>query len=317
MDNHKLNKKFYVITPGEDKDKYMFDEEFLIITPEYQIFLNFSLSYLELIYSPVAIPLTVIEIENQHLVLGAILKWIQVQKDLTNCDQEKLTRYFNALGHNLNIRNTIEVISHLPFLYAEYFHPATLEIYKKVSYCMKIWLLRKTNQISDISENFDDIKASEPQAMVMIRRYQLISALFDRSILDKKLLNAELCWLFAETAIFRLSLTSNITRYQHYNDYKKYNDRLNRLDVKLETDETSSLNTRINFFHQGIDGIGHATAREDTNFDKLYWQPYILAKRRFATQCKNDKSLKPIRPDNKPLKETRGRKLGSKNKPKG
>jgi hypothetical protein len=151
--------------------------------------------------------------------------------------------------------------------------------------------------------------------MVSIRRYQLISALFDRTKLQKEqLFNAEFCWLLSETSLFRESLNNPITKYQAYDNTKKYCDMLNSLEIELKADESLSTTTRIKLFHQAIDVIGHATAKTDADFDTLYWRPYISARRRWASQRQNDKSLITVLPNNKAPKDNRGRKLGSKNK---
>jgi hypothetical protein len=109
---------------------YLLLEDFLRITPDYKIIIYFNLEIVELQHcKPYMYPLAQLPTKYQAMFLGTILKWLQ--QDLTNCDHQKLKFYWNALGHNLNILNTIELIYYLPSIYAEHYHPEAL---KKANY---------------------------------------------------------------------------------------------------------------------------------------------------------------------------------------
>ncbi|MBD2527457.1 hypothetical protein [Nostoc sp. FACHB-133] len=255
------------------------------------------------------------EFTTQLLLYKELQSYENIKFSELNTDSfSKWDALRNVLADRLNKKTANEIIQFLPALFNEQIKIKRLDVEDFYKGCAS-WLVHWDNNLDTSSLKESNWQWIEGCAVVAKRRYELIYELFNKKLVEKSIfLTPQYAWLMCETSILRRKIISTFSsREELYKNNKQY---INELDLtyegKLKTfkcgDENNQLST---YADQHFDYLGRKTAAEDCDFDKYYFQPYIIALRRWNTYTRKNLELSPT-DGRKPSKP--GKKLGQINR---
>ena len=238
-------------------------------------------------------------------------------------DNDKFDNYcrwrinLENLAEYLDKKSVIEIIGLLP-AFGEFKNvfksdkerDLTIDFYTG----LKEWLHHWEDNLDTSDIQFSYYAAYEGFAIEAKRRYELISALFSRKQIDETLfINPNLAWLLAQTSIFWGQMDNKCgSREELYQNVREYLDQLEYFGEDPPNYEVTNEDVQLNHADIYFDTLARNLAVDDSDFDKYYFKPYMMAKRQWNSYGR--KKLEMFHVGETPAKKRPGRKLGYKKK---
>lgn len=181
---------------------------------------------------------------------------------------------------------------------------------------LKEWLWTwEQNIVADKLQNHPLYSIFESLAMTSRRRYDMISALFARNLVDDLIFSTpEIAWILSELSIFWSIIESDVdckkvlhnNGKEHFNNLNSVGDQEADIYFYPET-----LEEFLDFVDRHFEALARKCVESgDTQFDRLYFKPYIIAQKQWYTVFQKNKNLLLVRVDGQKVHNRPGRRLG-------
>jgi hypothetical protein len=185
---------------------------------------------------------------------------------------------------------------------------------------IKEWLwVWEQNIVANKLQTHPVYSVYESLAMTSRRRYDMISALFARNLVDKTLFSTpEIAWILSECAIFWATILNEVDCKKHlHNNAKQHYNNLDSVG-NCETDiyfHPDTLEEFLDFIDRHFEALARKCVENgDKEFDRLYFKPYIMAEKHWYTVYQKNKDLHLIKADGQKIHNRPGKRLGQSKK---
>ncbi|MBD0263216.1 MAG: hypothetical protein ICV78_10965 [Tolypothrix sp. Co-bin9] len=222
---------------------------------------------------------------------------------------------FLNFSEQLDKSSAIELIEFLPALASAkkmFLTDEQCDITRRYYTGMSKWLRCWEDNVETSELQKSEYAIYEGAAVEAKRRYELISALFSRDLVDKIFFpNTNLSWLLAQTSIFWGQMGNKCSsREELYQNVREYVNSLDDFGGEPPSYQDTLENTQLYHADSYFDTLARDVAANDCDFDNYYFKPYILAKRQWNSYGR--KKLEMVHIGKIPPKPRRGTKLGYK-----